>query len=85
MSEFVPGYEVSSWFGIGVPRNTSTEIVDKLNTEISAALADPNIKARVVELGSTVLVGSPADFAKFIAEEIEKWAKLIRTANIKPE
>ena len=85
MNEFVPDYEVSSWFGIGVPRNTPTEIVDKLNTEISAALADPNIKARVVELGSTVLLGSPADFAKLIAEETAKWAKFIRTANIKPE
>jgi tripartite-type tricarboxylate transporter receptor subunit TctC len=85
MSEFVPGYEVSSWFGIGLPRNTSTEIVDKLNTEISAALADPNIKARVVELGSTVLLGSPADFGKLIAEETAKWAKVIRAANIKAE
>ena len=85
MSEFVPGYEVSSWFGIGLPRNTSTEIVDKLNTEISAALADPNIKARVVELGSTVLLGSPADFGKLIAEETAKWAEVIRAANIKAE
>jgi tripartite-type tricarboxylate transporter receptor subunit TctC len=85
ISEFVPGYEVSSWFGIGLSRNTSTEIVDKLNTEISAALADPNIKARVVELGSTVLLGSPADFGKLIAEETAKWAKVIRAANIKPE
>jgi tripartite-type tricarboxylate transporter receptor subunit TctC len=85
MSEFVPGYEVSSWFGIGLPRNTSTEIVDKLNAEISAALADPNIKARVVELGSTVLLGSPADFGKLIAEETAKWAEVIRAANIKAE
>jgi tripartite-type tricarboxylate transporter receptor subunit TctC len=85
ISEFVPGYEVSSWFGIGLSRNTSTEIVDKLNTEISAALADPNIKARAVELGSTVLLGSPADFGKLIAEETAKWAKVIRVANIKPE
>jgi tripartite-type tricarboxylate transporter receptor subunit TctC len=85
ISEFVPGYEVSSWFGIGLSRNTSTEIVDKLNTEISAALADPNIKARVVELGSTVLLGSPADFGKLIAEETAKWAEVIRAANIKAE
>ena len=85
ISEFVPGYEVSSWFGIGLSRNTSTEIVDKLNTEISAALADPNIKARVVELGSTVLLGAPADFGKLIAEETAKWAEVIRAANIKAE
>jgi tripartite-type tricarboxylate transporter receptor subunit TctC len=85
ISEFVPGYEVSSWFGIGLSRNTSTEIVDKLNTEISAALADPNIKARVVELGSTVLLGAPADFGKLHAEETAKWAEVIRAANIKAE
>jgi tripartite-type tricarboxylate transporter receptor subunit TctC len=83
VSEFVPGYEVSSWFGIGLPRNTPTEIVDKLNDEINAALADPKIKARIAELGSTVLAGSPADFGRLIAAETEKWDRLIRAASIK--
>jgi tripartite-type tricarboxylate transporter receptor subunit TctC len=83
VSEFVPGYEVSSWFGIGLPRNTPTEIVDKLNDEINAALADPKIKARIAELASTVLAGSPADFGRLIAAETEKWDRLIRAASIK--
>jgi tripartite-type tricarboxylate transporter receptor subunit TctC len=85
VSEFVPGYEVSSWFGIGLPRDTSTEIVDKLNMAINAGLADPNLKAQLTDLGSTPLAGSPADFGKLIVEETEKWGKVIRTANIKPE
>jgi tripartite-type tricarboxylate transporter receptor subunit TctC len=85
ISEFVPGYEASGWFGIGAPKNTPTEIVDKLNNEINAGLADPNIKARLVDLGGTVLVLSPADFGKLIADDTEKWAKVIRAANIKPE
>jgi tripartite-type tricarboxylate transporter receptor subunit TctC len=85
VSEFVPDYEVSSWFGIGAPRNTSTEIVDKLNTEINAGLADPNLKAQLTDSGSTPLAGSPADFGKLIVEETEKWGKVIRAANIKPE
>src|SRR5690349_23126603 len=83
VSEFVPGYEVSSWFGIGLPRNTPTEIVDKLNDELNAALADPKIKARIAELASTVLAGSPADFGRLIVGETEKWDRLIRAANIK--
>jgi tripartite-type tricarboxylate transporter receptor subunit TctC len=85
VDEFVPGYEASAWFGIGAPKNTPTEIVDKLNNEINAAVADPRIKARVAELGATALPGSPADFAKHIADETEKWGKVIRTADIKPE
>jgi tripartite-type tricarboxylate transporter receptor subunit TctC len=85
VSEFVPDYEVSSWFGIGAPRNTSTEIVDKLNTEINAGLADPNLKAQLTDSGSTPLAGSPADFSKLIVEETEKWGKVIRAANIRPE
>ena len=71
--------------GIGAPKNTPAEIVDKLNTEVNAALADPKLKARFAEWGGTVLVGSPADFGKLISEEAEKWGKLIRAANIKPE
>jgi tripartite-type tricarboxylate transporter receptor subunit TctC len=85
VDEFVPGYEASSIFGFGAPKNTPAEIVDKLNKEINAGLADPKIKARLADLDGTVLVGSPADFGKLIAEETEKWGKVIRAANIKPE
>ena len=85
VGEFVPGYEASAWFGVGAPKNTPAEIVDKLNKEINAGLADPKIKARLADLGGTVLAGSPADFGKLIADETEKWAKVIRAANIKAE
>jgi tripartite-type tricarboxylate transporter receptor subunit TctC len=84
VGEFVPGYEASAVWGVGAPRNTPAEIVDKLNKEINAGLADPKIKARL-ELGGTVLPGSPTDFGQLIAEEIEKWAKVVKFANIKPE
>jgi tripartite-type tricarboxylate transporter receptor subunit TctC len=85
VGEFVPGYEASSWQGIGAPINTSAEIVEKLNKEVNAGLTDPKMKARFAELGNAVLPGSPADFGKLIAEETEKWGKVIRAANIKPE
>jgi len=85
VEEFVPGYEASSIFGFGAPKNTPAEIIDKLNKEINAGLADPKIKARLADLDGTVLVGSPADFGKLIAEETEKWGKVIRAADIKPE
>ena len=85
VGEFLPGYEASVWFGAGVPKNTPTEIVDRLNKEINDALADPKIKARLADLGGDVLALSPADFGKFIADETEKWGKVIRTANIKLE
>jgi tripartite-type tricarboxylate transporter receptor subunit TctC len=85
VGEFVPGYEVSGWFGIGAPKNTSAEIIDKLNKSINAAQHDPKIKARLTDLAGTILPGSPADFGKLIADETEKWAKVIRTANIRPE
>jgi tripartite-type tricarboxylate transporter receptor subunit TctC len=85
MGDFVPGFEASQWFGLGAPKNTPTAIVDKLNVEINASLADPKIKARLTELGGTAFPGSPADFGKFIADETEKWAKVIRAANIKAE
>ncbi len=84
VGEFVPGFEASSMNGLGAPKRTPTEIVDKLNQEINAALADPKIKARIVDLGLTPLVGSPADLEKLIADETEKWGKVIRAANIKP-
>ena len=83
LSEFVSGYEVSSWFGIGLPSHTPIEIVDKLNMEINAGLADAKLKIKLADLGGSVLSGSPADFGKLIAEETEKWGKLIRAANIK--
>ena len=83
VSEFVPGYEASQWYGIGAPKNTLAEIVAKLNTEINATLADPEMKARFADLGGTVLAGSPADFGKFITDETDKWGKVIRAANIK--
>jgi tripartite-type tricarboxylate transporter receptor subunit TctC len=85
VSEFVPGYEVSSWFGIGAPRNTPRQVVDKLNGEINAGLASPKLKAHLIDLGSIPLVGSPADFGKLIVKETEKWRKVIRAAKIKPE
>jgi tripartite-type tricarboxylate transporter receptor subunit TctC len=85
VGEFVPGYEASFWTGIGAPKNTPAEIVDKLNNEINAALADRKMKARLTELGVAALPGSPADFGKLIADETEKWGKVIRAANIKAD
>jgi tripartite-type tricarboxylate transporter receptor subunit TctC len=84
LAEFVPGYEASSWYGLGTPRNTPAEIVEKLNREIDAALADPKMKTRLADLGGTTVALSPADFGKFIAEETEKWAKVVKFAGIKP-
>jgi tripartite-type tricarboxylate transporter receptor subunit TctC len=83
VSEFVPGYEVSSWFGIGAPKHTPTNIVDLLNVTINAGLSDPKLKAQLTDLSATVLPGTPADFGKFIADETEKWRKLIQAAGIK--
>jgi tripartite-type tricarboxylate transporter receptor subunit TctC len=85
VAEFVPDYEASNWFGICTPNATPTEIVDKLNTEINADLTDDKIKARLADLGSIPLALSPADFGKLIAEETEKWGKVVRAANIKPD
>jgi tripartite-type tricarboxylate transporter receptor subunit TctC len=85
MGEFVPGYEASQWFGIGAPKNTPADNVDKLNREINAGLADPKIKARLADLGGEVLALSPADFGKLIADETENWGKVIRAANIKAD
>jgi tripartite-type tricarboxylate transporter receptor subunit TctC len=85
MGEFVPGYEASVWHGVGLPKGTPAEIIDKLNNQINATLADPVIKARLAELGAMTLGGSPAHFGKLIAEETEKWGKVIRAANIKAE
>jgi len=85
VGEFVPGYEASSWSGVGAPKATPAEIVDKLNKEVNAALDDPKMKARLADLGGVALQGSPADFGKLIADETEKWAKVIKFAGIKSE
>jgi tripartite-type tricarboxylate transporter receptor subunit TctC len=85
VGEFVPGFEVSQWYGVGVPKNPPAEIIGKLNKEINAGLADPKLKARLADLGGTVLVGSPADFGKLVADETEKWGKVVRAANIKAD
>jgi tripartite-type tricarboxylate transporter receptor subunit TctC len=85
VAEFVPGYEGSGWQGLGAPKHTSAAIIDKLNKEINAALADGKMRARLADLGGTPLTGSPADFGRFIVDETEKWAKVIRTANIAAE
>ena len=85
VNDFVSGYEASAVSGLGAPRNTPAEIIDKLNKEINAALADPNMKARLADLGGTALAGSPADFGKLIAEETEKWGKVVKFSGAKPE
>jgi tripartite-type tricarboxylate transporter receptor subunit TctC len=85
LAEFLPGYEASVWTGIGAPRNTPKEIIEKLNREVNAALADPKIKARFAEFGATGLGGSSSDFGKMIADETEKWAEVVRSSGMKPE
>jgi tripartite-type tricarboxylate transporter receptor subunit TctC len=85
VGDFVPNYEASVWFGVGAPKNTPAEIIDKLNKEINLALDDPKLKMRLADLGGTVLTGSPADFGKLIAEETEKWAKVITFSGAKPD
>src|SRR5580698_43900 len=85
ISEFVPGYETSSWFGIGAPAGTPADIIEKLNRETNAGLADPTIRARLADMGCMVLTGTPAEFGKLIADETQKWGKVIRDAGIKPQ
>jgi tripartite-type tricarboxylate transporter receptor subunit TctC len=85
VSEFVPGFEASNWFGVAAPKNTPPEIIDKLNKEINAALAEPKIKARLADLGAAALAGSPIDFGKLITEEAEKWGKVVKFAGIKTD
>ena len=85
VAELVPGYESSTWYGIGAPKDTPAEIIDRLNVEINAALGDPTLKTRVADLGGTVIGGSPTDFSELIASDTEKWGKVVRFAGIKPE
>jgi tripartite-type tricarboxylate transporter receptor subunit TctC len=85
IGEFVPGYEASAWYGIGAPRNSPAEIIDKLNREINLSLADPKIMARFAELGFAALAGTPADFGKLIADETEKWAKVVKATGAKAD
>jgi len=85
VGDFIPGYEASTWGGIGAPKSTPAEIIDKLNKEINAGLVDPKLKARLANMGSTALPGSPADFGKLIAEETEKWAKVVKLSGAKPD
>jgi tripartite-type tricarboxylate transporter receptor subunit TctC len=85
IAEFVPGYEASQWYGMGAPRNTPAEIIDRLNQEINAALTDPKMNAQFAEIGGEALPGSPADFGKFIAAETEKWERIVKFAGLKPE
>jgi tripartite-type tricarboxylate transporter receptor subunit TctC len=85
VAEFVPGYEASTWYGVCAPKATPYEIVEKLNKEINAGLADPKLKARLADLGGDALALSPPDFGKLIADETEKWGNVIRALNIKAE
>jgi len=85
LSDFLPGYESISWYGIGAPKNTPPEIIDRLNLEINAGLADPKIRTRMADLGGKVLAGSAIDFGKLIAEETATWAKVVKVAGVKPD
>jgi tripartite-type tricarboxylate transporter receptor subunit TctC len=85
VGDFLPGYEASAWYGVAAPKSTPSEIVDKLNMEINAGLTDSKLRARLADLGGTVIPGSPADFGKLVAEEIEKWGKVVRFSGAKLE
>jgi tripartite-type tricarboxylate transporter receptor subunit TctC len=85
LGEFLPGFEASAWVGVGAPRSTPADIVSKLNQEINAALADSKMKARFAELGGAGMISAPAEMSRLVAEETERWAEVVRAANIKPE
>jgi tripartite-type tricarboxylate transporter receptor subunit TctC len=85
VAEFVPGYESSQWYGLGAPRATPVELVDKLNKEVNGALANPKFRARLAEIGATPLAGSPADFGRLIANDTEKWSKVVKFSGAKVE
>jgi tripartite-type tricarboxylate transporter receptor subunit TctC len=85
VADFVPGYEASAWFGLGAPKGTPPEIIELLNKEINAAAADPNVRARLVDMGGMMINGTPAEFGKIVAEETEKWAKVVKFSGAKAE
>ena len=85
VADFVPGYEASAWYGVGVPKGTPDDVIDKLNKEINAILADPKAKARLADLGASLLAGSPSDFGKLVADETEKWGKVVKFSGAKPD
>ena len=85
VADVLPGYEASAWYGLGVPKGTAAEIIDKLNAETNAILADPKAKARFAELGASLLPGSPAEFGKLLEDETEKWGKVVKFAGVKPD
>ena len=85
MAEFVPGYEASAWYGIGAPKNTPTEIIDRLNKEVNAALADPKMTARLAEIGVIPMPMTPVEFGKLVNDETEKWGKVVKVANVKAD
>jgi len=85
VADFVPGYEASAWYGVGVPKGTPDDIIDKLNKEINAILAEPKAKARLADLGASLLAGSPADFGRLVADETEKWGKVVKFSGAKPD
>jgi tripartite-type tricarboxylate transporter receptor subunit TctC len=85
VADFVPGYEASAWFGVGVPKGTPAEVIDKLNKEINAGLADSGIRARLAEMGGMLINGTPAEFGKIVAEETEKWAKVVKFSGAKAD
>jgi tripartite-type tricarboxylate transporter receptor subunit TctC len=85
LSEFMPGYEASAWYGVGAPRSTPAAVIDRLNREINAALADPAMRARLMDIGGAMLPGSPADLRQLIGEETEKWAKVVKFSGAKPD
>jgi tripartite-type tricarboxylate transporter receptor subunit TctC len=85
VGDFLPGYEASAWYGVAAPKNTPSEIVDRLNMEINVGLADSKLRARLADLGGTVIPGSPAAFGRLITEEIEKWGKVVKFSGAKPE
>jgi tripartite-type tricarboxylate transporter receptor subunit TctC len=85
VADFVPGYEASAWFGVGAPKGTPDEIIEKLNKEINAGLADPKLRAKLADLGGQMMGGTPADFGQIIVEETEKWAKVVKFSGAKPD
>lgn len=85
VGDFLPGYEASTWYGVGVPKNTSKEIIDTLNKEINAALANQKMRARLADLGGVVIAGSPEGFGKFLAQETDKWGRVVKFASVRPE